>query len=240
MATLITLVAITPVKRLYPHLGTIPDWAERQTLRLLWDRVWGLEERLRAAESNIKNMAAAVNTLNTRVDSVERLAKQAFALAQTPQTSPSIPGPGGLPPSSSGGSDCEDDGQANAGIADGYGSGHPGSAVPTSAYEAGRICKGTANEWPLLLAPTADQATRDAMMEELLLRMIWHLQQAGFTAGRQKNPSGVISDDKLTVQVDGEVRAYDMFTGVDYTQALPVHMNRVCPDDYQADGGIAD
>ena len=29
--------------------------------------------------------------------------------------------------------------------------------------------------------------------------MIWHLRLAGFQAGRQKNPSGAISDDKLTI-----------------------------------------
>ena len=29
--------------------------------------------------------------------------------------------------------------------------------------------------------------------------MIWHLHLAGFQAGRQRNPSGAISIDKLTI-----------------------------------------
>jgi hypothetical protein len=235
VADIITLAGVTPIKRIYPHVSGIGDWAARMSVRMLWDRVFDLEERLQAAEANIKTIAAAVNTINTRVDAVEKIAKQAFALAQTPATSPPLPGD----PASGGDPPCPDDGEANAGVADAPGSGHVG-VVPLDAYNAGRIIGGTANEFPLLLAPTADDATRDSFMEELLRRMIWHLQLAGFTSGRQRNPSSAISKDKLTIEIGGETVAYDCFTGVDHTQAIPVHADRVCPADYVADPGIAD
>ena len=44
--------------------------------------------------------------------------------------------------------------------------------------------------------------------------MIWHLKLAGFEAGRQKNPSGAISGDKLTVFLEGKWVAYDCFSSV--------------------------
>ena len=33
--------------------------------------------------------------------------------------------------------------------------------------------------------------------------MIWHLRLAGFQANRQRNPSGLISNDKLTINIGG-------------------------------------
>jgi hypothetical protein len=46
----------------------------------------------------------------------------------------------------------------------------------------------------------------------LLLRTIWHLQLAGFQASRQKNPSGAISNDKLTIFIDGAWKVYDIYS----------------------------
>jgi hypothetical protein len=69
--------------------------------------------------------------------------------------------------------------------------------------------------------------------------MIWHLQRAGFTAGRQQNPSGRISGDKLSVVVDGILRVYDVVSTTD-TGRLDVHFDEVPAPIYVADPGIPD
>ena len=76
-----------------------------------------------------------------------------------------------------------------------------GSALDVTRAE--RIVYATAEEFPCLLAvfPTDDQALASA--EQLLRRMIWHLRVAGFQASRQRNPSGLISNDKLTINIGG-------------------------------------
>lgn len=239
MADLITLIAVTKLDRVYPHIETIADWPAKQSVRLLWDRVWGFEERLQALEANVKQITTAVNTLNSTLKDVKQLAQQAYALAQTPDTSPlPVPEPPGSP------ENCPDDGQANAGVTTARND--PGTypngdlVVPHDAFSAGLIIGGTANEFPLLTAPAIDAATRANQNEELLRRMIWHLNKDGFVAGRQRNPSAAISKDKLTVGIGGETIAYDVFQGVDFNQEVPVRAGRVCPADYVQDAGIAD
>jgi hypothetical protein len=87
---------------------------------------------------------------------------------------------------------------------------------PLSRARAEQVVHATGNEHAHLTTPrpTSDEAI--AAAEELLLRMIWHLQLAGFEAARQRNPSGAISNDKLTIVTDGAWRAYDVF--LDYGQ----------------------
>jgi hypothetical protein len=88
---------------------------------------------------------------------------------------------------------------------------------PLTDTRAEQVVNATANEFAHLTGPrpTNDQAVQAA--EELLLRIIWHLKLAGYDAGRQRNPSGAISNDKLTVFIDGGWRAYDVF--YDYGRA---------------------
>ena len=73
------------------------------------------------------------------------------------------------------------------------------AAGPLDAAQAERVVRSTGNEFAHLTTPrgTSDEAIGAA--EELLLRVIWHLQLAGFEAARQRNPSGAISNDKLNV-----------------------------------------
>lgn len=82
---------------------------------------------------------------------------------------------------------------------------------PLTAAQADKVVQATAKEFPSLTAapPTESEGIRRA--EELLLRTIWHLKQYGFDAGRQRNPSGAISNDKLTILINGSWRAYDIF-----------------------------
>ena len=85
-----------------------------------------------------------------------------------------------------------------------------------------------------------NQGSSEGAMEELLLRMIWHLNQEG-TAGRQKNPSGIISKDKLTVLLTDEhgFHAYDVLS-TRISGSMDVHFDEVMPAQYVQERGIAD
>ena len=93
---------------------------------------------------------------------------------------------------------------------------HHVAAGPLNAAQAERVVYATGNEFAILTTPrpTSDEAIGAA--EELLLRIIWHLQLGGFEAARQRNPSGAISNDKLNVLIEGRWRAFDVF--LDYGQ----------------------
>jgi hypothetical protein len=84
-----------------------------------------------------------------------------------------------------------------------------GSSLDTTRAEL--IVRATGREFSCLLAvfPTDDLALVNA--EQLLRRMIWHLKLAGFQANRQQNPSGLISNDKLTINIGGW-RVWDVMT----------------------------
>ena len=71
--------------------------------------------------------------------------------------------------------------------------------------------------------------------------MIWHLQVAGYQSARQRNPSGGISKDKLTIFIDGQWHAYDVFVAVG-TPGVPANINmlEVYPASPVADTGIPD
>ena len=77
---------------------------------------------------------------------------------------------------------------------------------------ASDVIYGCGTEFPQLIAvfPTEEQAV--AAAEQLLLRIIWHLKLAGFDAARQRNPSGLISNDKMSLFIDGAWHVYDIFT----------------------------
>lgn len=76
---------------------------------------------------------------------------------------------------------------------------------------AERVVDATGAEFPHLLRTFPTDAQARSAAEQLLLRTIWHLELAGFNAARQRNPSGAISNDKLTIFIGGKWRAYDIF-----------------------------
>lgn len=82
---------------------------------------------------------------------------------------------------------------------------------PLSAARAGQVVRATAEEFAHLRAPRGSESEAVSAAEELLLRTIWHLRLAGYSAGRQRNPSGAISNDKLTIHIDGAWHAFDIF-----------------------------
>jgi hypothetical protein len=117
--------------------------------------------------------------------------------------------------------------------------GHPSGTSLTGAAFQNIVC-GTQQEWSALRAVCGDQATRTANNTELLLRIIWHLNNYGFLAGRQKNPNGIISGNKLTCKIGGVVRAFDVFREVTYTEVTPPRIMEVEPAHYVAEAGTPD
>ncbi|HEX5579103.1 MAG TPA: hypothetical protein VFY43_05495 [Candidatus Limnocylindria bacterium] len=73
---------LTPLKRQYPHVDAVEDWRAQQSLRLLWDRVFSLEERLQAQLATQGDLVDAVNANEDRLGQVQRVAGEALAIAQ--------------------------------------------------------------------------------------------------------------------------------------------------------------
>jgi hypothetical protein len=87
--------------------------------------------------------------------------------------------------------------------------------VPSGAateQRAADVVNATGSEFPCHLAVFSSEDEAVAQAEQLLLRMIWHLQRAGFQAARQQNPSGLVSKDKLAIFINGGWRAYDVMS----------------------------
>jgi hypothetical protein len=115
------------------------------------------------------------------------------------------------------------------------------AAGPLAAWRAEQVVNATADEFPDLLSPRPTEADGIAAAQTLLRRMIWHLQLAGFQAARQRNPSGAISNDKMTIFIDGSWHGYDVFFDVGTPhQTLKVIFLEVFYADPQPDGGIPD
>lgn len=87
---------------------------------------------------------------------------------------------------------------------------HATCTTPTA--ECGQqIVVTTYNEFPTL----ANDGMNGDAMEELLRRMLWHMNLNGIQATRQKNPSGRISTDKMAAFIDGQWRVYDVLSDRD-------------------------
>jgi hypothetical protein len=115
------------------------------------------------------------------------------------------------------------------------------SAGPLSMPRAEQVVNATADEHGYLKVARPTEQESAAAATELLRRVIWHLKLAGYDAGRQKNPSGAISGDKLTVFADGAWHAVDIF--YDYGAAgvpIKVIFWEVFPANPVGDDGIPD
>ena len=237
-----TIIAtpIAPIKRVYPHVGEVQDWTAQTSLRLLWDRIHDLEERLQASQATITTLIDAQNTTEITLTTVQRDANHALVLSQQIGADGTIVGGGASGTAAGDLPDGGDGGGGAIGCSAAGPTGHDSGGL-LNPIRAGQIVCGTGNEFPALKNATADLATRQANAEQLLLRMIWHLREAGFSAGRQKNPSGAISNDKLCVVVDGVTRAYDVFAAYDdFTIPMGTIMSEVAPPNMQDDAGWPD
>jgi hypothetical protein len=114
---------------------------------------------------------------------------QAFRTPDTPRAPTPIPSPGG----------------------GGGGGGHVGPGPLTEA-RASQVVFATAKEFPHLTSVFGSEGEAVGAADQLLRRTIWHLQLAGYQASGQKNPSGAISSDKLTIFINGGWHVYDVYS----------------------------
>lgn len=119
---------------------------------------------------------------------------------------------------------------------------NPYHVLPGALTEdrAKQVVFATASEFPGLTAVFGSEGEAVAAADQLLLRTIWHLQLAGYQAGRQRNPSGAISSDKLTIFVNGGWHAYDIFSLGYAGVASKVQFFEVGSPNPVASGGIPD
>jgi hypothetical protein len=111
---------------------------------------------------------------------------------------------------------------------------------PATAGRASQVVFGTASEFPHLTAVFRSDSAALGAAEELLRRTIWHLHLAGFQAGRQRNPSGAISNDKISIFVNGSWHVYDIFSLGYAGRATTVQFFEVPAPNHVPDGGIPD
>lgn len=111
---------------------------------------------------------------------------------------------------------------------------------PLTEALASQIVQGTATEFPHLVAVFGTEGEAVSAADQLLLRTIWHLKLAGFNAARQKNPSGAISSDKISIHINGGWHCYDIYSLGVAGRATSVHWLEVPLPNPVASGGIAD
>ena len=78
----VRVTPVDPLKRQYPHVDDISDWRAQQSVRLLWDRVFNLEERLQAVNATQGDLVEATNSQEDQLAKVQRVAGEALAIAQ--------------------------------------------------------------------------------------------------------------------------------------------------------------
>lgn len=224
-----------------PHVTRVTDYAAQQALRELWTQLQHVIDTTGDLQRSHASLVAQVTDISTLQDQLTQTVDQHASAISSVRSAQAAANAGGPGDNTGGPGDTVDDGgEAGSGFSQAGSNGHvdAGSALTLATF--GKIVGGTATEFPALTVATVDQPTREANALQLLERIIWHLNQAGFVAGRQQNPSGVISQDKLTVQVSGTWWAYDVFRGSSFTLPLEVQVIPVAPAHYVADGGTAD
>jgi hypothetical protein len=175
-------VKVEALKRQFPHVDDIEDWRAKTSVRLLWDRVFDLEGRLQATEATVARLVAASNTQETQLDDLALQVADAVAQAALAQSTASAVGEG----PQGGGKD--DLGLGAQGCSAAGPDGHLTGEFEKTVENAGKIVCGVGNEFADLRAATATRAAREANRDELLERMVWHLNQAGFAAARYGTP----------------------------------------------------
>jgi len=79
-------MAQTPPKpgapRTYPHVDGIEDWHAQQSIRLLWDQVFGLQDRVGANESSTSSLGATQASHAQLLQTAQASADEALSIAQ--------------------------------------------------------------------------------------------------------------------------------------------------------------
>jgi hypothetical protein len=195
-------VSIPALKRQFPHVDRIEDWRAQQSVRLLWDRVFDLEGRLQAAEATITQLTSASNTQETQLHEVSQKANQALAEAQLLRSEAASAADAAL-------KDDHGLGMAGCAAAGATGDIGPFTGTDLTLENVGKVVCGVGTEWASLCVATATLAARQANADQLLDRIVWHLNQAGFAAARYPTPEGApwhVLFDALSPDGDAPVR----------------------------------
>ena len=198
------------LKTQYPHVDGVADWRAQQSLRLLWDRTYDLEARLQGAEGTQATLIATANDHQTQITLADRQAKEALAKAQGALAAIGSGSGGG---GGTGGGGKDDLGLGAEGCAAAGATGHLTGTFDLTVQSAGKIVCGVGAEFPALLAATPTYVLRQANRDELMERMVWHLNQAGFAASRYGTPGTPEHEfnllmDCLALDGSGPVRQY--------------------------------
>jgi hypothetical protein len=192
----------------YPHVDGITDWRAQQSIRLLWERVFDHEARLQGAEGTQATLVTAANDQQDQITLADRKAMEALATAQASALEVKTGAGGGT-----GGGGKDDLGLGAEGCAAAGATGHLTEPFDKTVSNAGKVVCGVGNEFPALLGPTPDYPTRLANREELMERMVWHLNLNGFaaarygTAGTAEHAFNLLFDC-LALDGSGPVRQY--------------------------------
>jgi len=237
------LAAARKPRAVYPHEKQIKDPDAAAAVRILYDRIFQVEQLI-GGTGGVTAQITAVQQAQASRDAAVQTQIEQLTVAGT-GTSIALGGAfpsggGGSTPGTGGGGSGGGGGGQSGNCAGAPGTGHIPAGELTFTRMAQIIC-GTATEWGQYKVATADLATRQANAENLILRMIWHLQLGGFNAGRQRNPSTAISKDKLACVILTETRAFDVFADFDnFANTLRVGVTEVFPADLVASAGISD
>jgi hypothetical protein len=184
----------------YPHVDGISDWRAQQSIRLLWDRVFDHEARLQATEGTSATLVTAANDHQDQITLADHKADEALAASQMSTTEKAVIATG---------TTDSDLGLGDKGCGE---AGSSGDITGTQTVEtAGKIICGVGNEFPALLAPASNQIQRNNNRDQLLDRMIWHLNQAGIPAAHYPTPNGrpyILLLDALAADGSSPVRQY--------------------------------
>lgn len=95
-------MAASATRRAYPNVEGIQDRSARQSVRLLWDRTFQLEDAITAANDTIDAQNSTIASLQTRLSAAEKKVMQALLRSSTtpsiPDTVPFPPPNPGFPP----------------------------------------------------------------------------------------------------------------------------------------------
>jgi hypothetical protein len=178
-----------------PHVERVSDPAAKLSLVEVW-------KRLQLIEANHDDLATAHDILSGTVTALSQAQSVLTASAQLQNARQARAAATVAPPPPP----LDDGGQGELGCSSAGPNGHLPPGTILSLMVAGQIICGTSNEFPALLAVTIDQPTRDANRNELLDRMCWHMNLAGFPTGRY--PTGAAADFDLLFDFQGSQYAY--------------------------------
>lgn len=116
---------------------------------------------------------------------------------------------------------------------------NPPIQLPALTLESAKqIIQQTAKDYPFLIQEFDNDGDANVACIELLRRCIYRLSKAGYSASRQRNPSGAISNDKLCLTLGHGWIAIDIMSIGYAHHATTMNWTEVTPANPVPDTGI--